>query len=163
MSGWKEFGKKLDDRIGRGTEKAGRILNRRTALRTVVLTGAATAGAVALGVRPAFASITCPDACGPSPLCSHGCPDVGCPAGHTLCKHPPYDCGGYCVWSTGTWVHCTGYGKCGQGFKLCQDCKPNNSCNICICISGVICRDCCTPRDVRAEQHRIQEILAASG
>ena len=162
MSGWKELGKRVDERIGRGTEKAGRILNRRSALRTVVLTGAATAGAVALGVRPAFASVTCPEACGPSPRCSHGCPYVGCPSGHTLCRHPPTSCGGYCVYSTGTWVHCTGYGKCGQGFTLCQDCKPDHSCDICICVSSIICRECCTPRDVRAEQERIRKLLAAS-
>ena len=128
MSGWKELGKRFDERVGRGTEKAGRILNRRSALRTVVLTGAATVGAVALGVRPAFASVTCPEACGPSPLCSHGCPSVGCPSGYTLC----------------------------------QDCKPNHSCDICICVSGIICRECCTPRDVREEQERLRKLLATS-
>lgn len=162
MSGWKEFGRRIDARVGRGTEKAGRIVNRRAALRTAILTGAATVGAVALGQRPAFAKVTCPDACGPSPLCAHGCPTLGCPARHSLCKHPPTSCGGLCVYSTGTWVHCTGYGKCGHGFRLCQDCKPRHSCNICICISGVLCADCCTPYDVRVERERVQGVIAAS-
>jgi len=159
---WRELGRGLDTRVGKGTEKVARAINRRAALRTVILTGATTAGAVALGQRPAFASVTCPEKCGPSPICSSGCPNLGCPPSHSLCKHPPTSCGGLCVWSTGTWVHCTGYGKCGQGFKLCQDCKPTHSCNLCICVSGVLCRDCCTHHDVLTEQKRIEAVIAAS-
>lgn len=162
MAGWKGIGRRIDTRVGKATEKAARLVSRRAALRTAILTGAATAGAIALGQRPAFATVRCPDRCGPSPLCSYGCPTLGCPPHHSLCKHPPVSCGGLCVWATGTWVHCTGYGKCGQGFKLCQDCKPTHSCNICICISGVLCRDCCTVTDVRAERERIGDVIAAS-
>jgi hypothetical protein len=29
-------------------------------------------------------------------------------------------------------------------------------------VSGIICRECCTPRDVRAEQERIRKVLATS-
>lgn len=162
MNGWRGIGREVDARIGRMTEKAVRVVSRRAALRTAILTGAAAAGAVALGQRPAFAAVRCPERCGPSPLCSHGCPALGCPRHHRLCKHPPYSCGGLCVWSTGTWVHCTGYGKCGQGFTLCQDCKPSHSCDICICVSGVVCKDCCTAADVHAEREKMLDVIATS-
>lgn len=162
MAGWRQLGSRIDTRIGRGAEKAGRIVSRRAALRTAILTGASAIGAVALGQRPAFARVTCPERCGPSPLCAHGCPDLGCPPYHSLCKHPPRSCYGLCVYATGTWVHCTGYGRCRRGFRLCQDCKPHHSCDICICVSGILCRDCCHQRDVLAEAERIQQMIAAS-
>lgn len=161
MTRWQELGRRIDTRIGRGVEKAGRIISRRAALRTAILTGATAAGAVALGQRPAFARVHCPERCGPSPLCRHGCPHLGCPPRHSLCKSPPYSCGGWCVYATGTWVHCTGYGKCGRGYRLCQDCRRHHSCHICICVSGILCRDCCHRRDVEAEAERIQRMIAA--
>lgn len=160
---WKGLGTRFDTRVEKGAERITRRINRRDALRTAILTGAATVGAIALGQRPAYATITCPDKCGPSPLCAAGsCPYTGCPSGYVLCTDPPYECNGYCTYSSGSWVHCKGYGTCGYGYTLCQDCKPNNSCHICICISGVICGQCCTPAQVRAEQKRIQELAAAS-
>lgn len=160
MAKWKDLGSAIDSRVGRGTERLSRSINRRGALRAAVLTGATTMGAIALGQRPAFATVTCPSKCGPSPLCSATCPGVGCPSGYSLCKNPPTSCNGYCEWSTGSWVHCQGYGTCGNGYTLCQDCKPTNSCNICICVSQVICGQCCTPQQVHAEQKRIDQILA---
>lgn len=162
MAGWRDLGRRIDTRIGQGIERAGRAVSRRAALRTAILTAVTAAGSAALGQRPAFARIHCPDRCGPSPRCRHGCPKLGCPPHHSLCKHPPRSCGGLCVWATGTWVHCTGYGKCRRGFTLCQDCKPHHSCDICICVSGILCRDCCHPRDVRRERERIRRLIEAS-
>lgn len=157
----KEFGTNLDARIGRGTEWITRKIDRRTVLRTTMLSGTATIGALALGQRPAFATIRCPNSCGPSPLCSGYCGlSTGCPSGYSICKHPPTSCGGLCEYASGSWIHCTGYGKCGLGYTLCQDCKPTNSCNICICVSGILCGQCCSAADVVAEHNRIQEGLA---
>jgi hypothetical protein len=154
---WKRLGTRFDAHVESGAERMTRRITRRDTLRTAILTGAATAGAIALGQRPAFATITCPSKCGPSPICSSGCPSTnGCPSGRSLCKKPT--CG--CEWSTGSWVHCTGYGNCHQGFTLCQDCQHN--CNICICISGIICGQCCKKEDVLAEYQRIQELAASS-
>jgi hypothetical protein len=67
-----------------------------------------------------------------------------------------------CEWSSGSWVHCTGYGNCHYGYTLCQDCKPNSNCNVCICVSAVICGQCCTPTQVRVEQKRVQELMGAA-
>ncbi len=166
MTGWKRLGASVDTGVGKGTERLGRFVSRRAALRTAVLTGATALGAVALGQRPAFAAVRCPAYCGPSSHCPKRiCPEVGCPVGHHLCKvvngHNP--CPGLCEWPTGSWVHCVGYGKCGHGFSLCQDCKPDHGCaGFCICVSGVLCRECCSPADVRAEQRRVRDILAVS-
>ncbi len=162
MTRWQELGRRIDTRIGRGIEKAGRIVSRRAALRTAILTGVTAACAVALGQRPALARVRCPERCGPSPRCRYGCPHVGCPPRHSLCKSPPVSCGGWCVYASGTWVHCTGYGKCGRGYTLCLDCRRHHSCHVCICVSGILCRDCCHRRDVEAEARRIQRIIAAS-
>ena len=153
---WKNIGSKFDAQVAKGTEQVARRIHRRDALRTAVLTGAATVGAVALGQTPAFATITCPARCCCSPFCS-GCPATsGCPSGHHLCTKPSV-CGSVCEWSTGSWVHCQGYGKCGLGFTLCQDCKPTNNCNVCICISGVLCAQCCKASEVHAEYQKILE------
>jgi hypothetical protein len=155
---WKHLGTRFDAHVENGTERMTRRITRRDSIRTAILTGAAAAGAIALGQRPAFATITCPSKCGPSPICSSGCPYSGCPSGKVLCKKPT--CG--CEWSTGSWVHCTGYGTCHQGFTLCQDCHKSSSCYICICISGILCGQCCTKEDVLLEYQRIHELAASS-
>lgn len=155
---WKELGTKLDEQVGKGTERITRKITRRDALRTAMLTGAATVGAIALGQRPALASVKCGPPCGPSPFCS-GCPNQGCPSGKRLCKN---NCHGLCNWPHGFWVYCTGYGKCGQGYTICQDCHSEGSCNVCICLSGVICADCCSAADVLAEQQRLLGMAAAN-
>lgn len=162
MMSRRKFSTQFDDRVGRGTEWITRRIDRRSALRTAMLTGAAAVGALALGELPAYATVTCPTVCGPSPLCRSGtCPYLGCPSGYSICKNPPISCNGYCEYSTGSWVHCQGYGNCGNGYTLCQDCKPTNSCSICICISGVVCSACCSAADVVEEQRKIQEQFAA--
>lgn len=166
----KELGARFDARLGRGAERIVRKIDRRTALRSGILGGAATIGAIVLGQNPASAarpnSVRCPQECGPSPLCSSGCPQgvgqAGCPPNHTLCKKPSVCGNKACDYYDGSWVHCEGYGPCGMGYTLCQDCKPNGNCHICICISGVACSGCCTPSDVIAEQRRIQAALAVA-
>lgn len=161
---WKSPGRRFDSAVGGATEHLARRITRRDALRTTVLSTAAVAGSVALGRRPAFASVTCPDPCGPSPFCTSlglTCPNTGCPSGRTLCtKKTGFRC--TCEWATGSWVHCQGYGNCGNGYTLCQDCIPSSSCSICICISGVICGQCCSPADVLNEHRKIEELAAAS-
>lgn len=158
---WKDVGTKFDGYVEKTTGRMVRIITRRDALRTAILTGAATVGTVALGMRPAMATVTCPAQCCCSPFCS-GCPGVGCPSGYHLCKRP--ECyPGYCEWYDGSWVHCKGYGNCGNGYTLCQDCRHNNHpcSSVCICVSQVICGQCCTQQDVRREEQRIRELLAA--
>lgn len=152
---WKDIGTKFDARVGKGTERLARRVSRRDALRTAVITGATTVGALALGQRPAFATVRCGPACGPSPRCSSGCPlTSGCPSGRVLCtKKAGFRC--TCEWATGSWVYCSGYGRCGQGFTLCQDCIPTHSCGICICLSGILCGQCCSPTDVVEEIRRL--------
>jgi hypothetical protein len=60
-------------------------------------------------------------------------------------------------------VAASGFGKCGEGFYLCYDCIGPGGCrDWCTQLSNLICGGCCTPEDVRAEQKRIQEQLAAS-
>lgn len=161
----RQRGAGIDGRIAARAEWVTRRIDRRTALRSAVLTGATTLGAMALGQRPAFATITCPDSCGPSPLCvdqGKVCPSYGCPSGYSHCKKPSVCGDRLCNWSSGQWVHCQGYGTCGYGYTVCQDCKPSGSCNVCICISGCLCCNCCSPSDVVAEQQRLQELEAAT-
>ncbi len=124
-----------------------------------MLTGAATVGAIALGQRPASAAVKCGPKCGPSPFCtSPPCPNVGCPSGKKLCKN---NCNGLCDHATGSWVYCSGYGRCGNGYTICQDCHKQGSCYVCICLSGIICADCCSSAEVVAEHQRIQELTGA--
>jgi hypothetical protein len=158
----KHLGTRFDARVGTATERIARRITRRDAVRTAILTGAATVGAIAVGQVPARAAITCPQKCGPSPMCtSPACPTTsGCPSGKVLCKKPPSTCSA-CEYATGSWVHCHGYGRCGQGFTLCQDCHKSGSCYVCICLSGILCGQCCSPADVLAEYQRTQELNGA--
>lgn len=153
----KSLGERLDDRIGDLTERTARRLSRRDAFRRAVLGGTAGLAAVALGERPAFAA-TC--RCGPTRRCS-GCPAVGCPPGHHLCKgsftSSCFNTQGYrCEWPQGTWIACTRLGK-GLGYKVCYDCIGAGGCRQwCTCQSACICCECHTAADVRAEQLRLQ-------
>lgn len=157
---WTDVGGGMDAQIGQAAEWVTRKIDRRTVLRAGMLSGVATIGALALGQRPARAT-NCGPVCGPSPRCSEGCPSLGCPAGHTLCKKPPSTCRD-CTYSSGSWVRCTGLGACGNGYTLCQDCVPTGSCSVCTCESGVRCGNCCSPADVQAEQQRLREFTAAA-
>jgi hypothetical protein len=154
---WRQAGERFDARIGDLTERAVRRVNRRNALRGVVLGGTAGLAALAIGERPAQAA-DCQ--CGPTKRCS-GCPDIACPDGYGLCKGSPtsscFNSQGYrCEWPQGTWIACMGLGK-GYGYRVCYDCIGPGGCeDWCTCLSECICCKCRTVTDVRAEQHRIQ-------
>jgi len=159
---WKDLGTKFDAQVGRGTERLTRRISRRDALRTAMLTGAATVGAIALGQRPALAAVTCGPKCGPSRFCS-GCPNVGCPSGMKLCKNNcKVGTHRLCDHGSGFWIYCTGYGRCGQGYTICQDCHSSGCSDVCICLSGIICADCCSAADVLAEHQRILDSADAA-
>ena len=158
---WRELGTRFDDRIGRGTDRITRRISRRDAVRTAVLGGVAAAGAIALGRRPALAAVQCQAPCGShggSPHCS-GCPNLGCPSGMRLCRN---NCGTTCPYPHGTWIRCTGLGRCGHGYTVCQDCHNNGCSDVCECESGIQCADCCSAADVQAERHRVHAVLGAS-
>ncbi len=139
------------------SEQVARRVNRRDALRRVVLAGATGLAALAIGQNPAQAA-TC--ACGPTRRCSR-CPEVGCPRGRHLCKGSfTSNCFNYqgyrCEWPQGTWIACMGLGK-GLGYKVCYDCVGASGCrDWCTCLSECICCGCSTAADVRAEQRRLR-------
>jgi hypothetical protein len=148
----------FDARIGAIAERVVRKLSRRDALRGVVVGGTAGLAALALGERPAWAQ-ECD--CGPTRRCD-GCPGVGCPPGYHLCKGSYhgncFNSQGYrCEWPSGFWIACMNLGG-GLGYKICYDCINHTGCpNWCTCLSTCICCHCRDARDVRAEQHRLQE------
>lgn len=161
MSGRRGAG--LDERIGAITERIARKVTRRDALRRLVVGGTTGIAAVAAGASPAEAA-TCD--CGPTRRCS-GCPKVGCPPQHHLCKGSftgnCFNRQGYrCEWPSGSWIACMKLGK-GMGYKVCYDCIGAGGCrDWCTCLSECICCHCASPSDVRAEQHRLQHALASA-
>jgi len=154
----------MDDRIGAVGERIARAVNRRDALRRVVVGGTAGLAALAVGSNPAqAASASC--WCGPTRRCDH-CPGIGCPSGHHLCTSSTAggNCfngqGFRCEWPHGSWIACMGLGK-GLGYRVCYDCIGRTGCSHwCTCLSECICCRCANPADVRAEQRRIQQSLA---
>ncbi len=146
-----------DDRIGSLTERIARTVNRRDALRRVVLGGAAGLAALAAGASPADA-VSCN--CGPTRRCSN-CPAVGCPPKHHLCKGSftgnCFNVQGYrCEWPSGSWIACMNLGE-GLGYRVCYDCIGASGCkHWCTCLSACICCHCASTADVRAEQSRLQ-------
>jgi hypothetical protein len=151
----------IDDAIGDLNERVARKVNRRDALRRVVVGGTTGLAALALGASPALAADCY---CGPTRRCG-GCPHVGCPKGHHLCTSA-FDDGscfnyqGYrCEWPSGSWIACMNLGK-GMGYKVCYDCIGATGCNDwCTCLSDCICCRCENPADIRAEQKRLQHAL----
>lgn len=154
-------GARVDDLMAALTERVARAVNRRDALRRIVLGGSAGLAALAVGVSPAQAS-TC--VCGPTRRCSN-CPGVGCPPGRHLCKGSftsnCFNRQGYrCEWPQGSWIACTNLGK-GLGYRVCYDCIGATGCiDWCTCLSECICCGCKTPADVRAERLRLQQAQA---
>lgn len=141
------FGQRFDDRIGLASERTGRWIDRRAALRTAVVGAVAGIGAVALGQRPALAQPRCSQgvSCGPTPSCNYqtfcGGGSSGCPSGYSLCKSsgPCYrhhnEQNEPCAYSAGYWVACTGCNGNGS-YKLCLDCVGPGGCTEwCTCIS----------------------------
>jgi hypothetical protein len=156
----------LDRTVNILSESAARTLTRRRVLRTAVKgLVAATAGlALTLGpdLREAFAqTCTCNWIGGSS---NADCPKVGycsddsCPSGCSLCTSG----GGCCEYPSGSWVSCTGLGRCGAGYRLCIDCKCSTcSGYLCTCLTDFYCCNCCTPSEVEAEMQRIAARRAA--
>jgi hypothetical protein len=155
---WKGAGERFDARVGELTERIARRVSRRDALRGVLIGGSSGLAALAVGERPALAD-SC--RCGPTRRCT-GCPELGCPDGHRVCKGSftsnCFNEQGYrCEWPQGTWIACMGLGK-GYGYRVCYDCIGAGGCRQwCTCQSWCICCDCRSAADVRAEQRRIQQ------
>ena len=145
-----------DDRVGELAERIARTVNRRDVLRRVIV-GATGLAALAAGARPAEASACI---CGPTRRCS-GCPDVGCPPKHHLCKGSftgnCFNVQGYrCEWPSGSWIACTNLGR-GLGYRVCYDCIGASGCkHWCTCLSACICCHCAGAADVRAERRRLE-------
>ncbi len=158
----KHLGERFDDGVGDLAERVSRRLSRRAAMRTVFVGGAAGLAALTLGENPASATTF---DCGRTPRCS-GCAG-NCPSGYSLCKGSSTgNCfnkeGFRCEWPSGSWVAASGFGKCNEGFYLCYDCIGPGGCyDWCTCLSNLICGNCCTPEELREEQKRIQQELAA--
>lgn len=156
---WKTAGEQFDSRVGGLAERIARRVSRRAALRGVLLGGTAGAASLAIGERPALAA-DCH--CGPTRRCS-GCPEIGCPHGHHVCKGSfSSNCfnsqGFRCEWPQGTWIACMGIGK-GFGYRVCYDCIGKSGCHgWCTCLSSCVCCRCRNFADVKAEQHRIQHV-----
>lgn len=144
-------------------ESLARLLSRRKMIGTVIRGISAAAVAAALGqftnIGRAFAQeCTCQcDDCWTSGQPCQYCPaSANCPSGCEVCVNN--DCNGWCDYPTGRWVayNCSNLGTCHVGYKMCTDCKCNNTCNDkCTCLSACICCNCCTAEDVRAEMHRL--------
>ena len=143
-------------------EEFARRLDRRHFLGKVAKASAATAMAVAAGqfVLPGTAAALLECGCSfPQGVRCSGCPGLGCPSGYSSCKTGS-QCGP-CVWTTGNWVGCSGYGNCGVGYNRCYDCWDGSHCSTtCGCGSVCICCGCCSPADVKAEQEREARALA---
>jgi hypothetical protein len=149
--------RRVDDRIGSVTERVVRKVNRRDALRRVVIGGTTGLAALAVGASPAQAAASCD--CGPTRRCS-SCPGVGCPPGHHLCKGSfTSNCfntqGFRCEWPSGSWIACMNLGR-GLGYKVCYDCIGAGGCrHWCTCLSECICCHCASPADIKAEQRKL--------
>ncbi len=159
----KPLGERFDSSVGGLAERLSRRLSRRDALRTAIVGSAAGIAALTLGETPASAATF---DCGPTRRCDNYYGN--CPSGYSLCKGSStsncFNYQGYrCEWPSGYWVAASGFGKCNEGFYLCYDCiGPGGCTDWCTQLSGLICGNCCKPENVRAEQKRIQEQLAAS-
>jgi len=160
---WKQFGSGFDTRVSQMTERAVRKMSRRNVLRTVVVGGAASIAAISVGDAPAFAD-ECTGNCGPTKRCSR-CRPTECPHGYILCKGSRTgDCfnneGYRCEWPSGMWIACTGLGH-GYGYRICKDCIFRNRCHDwCTCLTDCLCCDCKTAADFKAEQYRLELLVA---
>ena len=152
----------LDEHLSMLSESLARRLNRRKALVNTAKGLFAAVTGIALGqltsITNAFAvSCTCT---GNICTCDGGT-GTSCPSGCTTCTSSS-GCGSYCDHSNGYWVSCSGLGKCGNGYKICIDCKCGSCSNLCTCLSACICCGCCNPKDVEAEMRRVAAALSAA-
>jgi hypothetical protein len=165
-----ELVKTIDEAVTVFSEELARRLNRRRFLINGAKGLAAAVAAACVGgignVREAFA-ITC--SCtwisgsgnANCPHWSHQCPQgaPACPSGCSFCTINDlpkgangYGCYGWCDYSGGQWVSCTGLCTGQQGYKVCSDCKCS-TCNgyLCTCLSSIQCCNCLTLPDAQAE------------
>lgn len=165
---------KLDNQISIFAETVARNLSRRCFLSSAVKAAVAATAALTLGifseVKSAFAIdwTTCKSGCpcnwaggSGNANCPNvgGCPSTGCPSGCSVCTTSS-GCGSICDYSDGAWCSCNGLGTCGNGYKLCLDCKCNGCSYICTCRSTCICCNCCTHKDVEDEMRRLAGVAA---
>lgn len=161
----------FDKQVSILSESLARSLSRRRMLANSVKGAVATVAGVALGtlvnVHDAFAvtctcnwyegRVNCPGTSGCNPPGGGVCPSNCSPCTSIdVCRDKN---GYYCPYSNGSWTSCTGLGTCGNGHKICMDCKCPNCSYVCTCLSNCICCNCCNPKDVEAEMRR----LAAAG
>ncbi len=153
----------LDKHLSIFSESFARRLNRRKALANTAKGLFATVAGITLGqltnITNAFAdSCTCT---GNICTCT---PTNQCPSGCTTCTSSS-GCS-YCPWPNGAWVSCSGFGICGNGYRVCIDCKcGSGTCSqstFCTCLSGIICGNCCNSKDVEAEMRRLAAALSAA-
>lgn len=162
---FRHLSNRLDESVGTAGETIARHIGRRDVLRrairgaAVVIAGA-TVGSM-MNAKAAFANTCSNPDCGPTARCNGSVMPAGqyCPSGRTPCKHS--QCSN-CEWASGTWVACTGAGRCGGGFWLCADCRTSSSCSYCTQLSGTYCTGCCSPEEVKAEMRLHQVTTAAA-
>jgi hypothetical protein len=154
-------------------ESLARLITRRRVVTNSLKGVAAVVAGASLGTfidfRDAFAAgCTCNwyNGSGNANCPSHpGCNSSGsasCPSGCSPCTSSDVcrdSQGYYCNYSSGSWTSCTGQGSCGNGYRICIDCKCPNCSYVCTCLSNCICCNCCKEADVENEMRR----LAAAG
>jgi hypothetical protein len=157
---------RTDRRIGQWLEDASRRLGRRKVLTNGLKGVAAAVAAVTVGTWPGRA-VAHPG----HPYChypGHGhcsnlgksCPlNGGCPSGCYVCTTSS-GCGG-CIYSSGYWATSSHCGICGEGFKLCYDCRCTGCSRTCGCASKCLCSGCCRREDVEREMERAMAEAAA--
>lgn len=161
----------FDKRVSVLSESLARVFNRRKVASNTVkglfaTIAAATLGQfIGVGKASASCTCTCDDCWTTGHSCNYygyPCPSHYCPSGCTTCTSSDW-CGGWCDYSTGKWVSCSGLGVCGQGYRVCRDCKCPNCSLKCTCLSAITCYYCCTPADVKAEAERIAALSPVNG
>lgn len=136
----------FDKQISVWSESFARKFNRRKvvggAVKGVVATvAAATVGQLANFGEAFAATCTCDENWTQGHPCNYWgypCPSDGCPSKMEVCTKPM--CGGWCDYSNGHWVSCSGLGTNHKGYKLCWDCTlKTNPCHPkCSCLSACI-------------------------
>jgi hypothetical protein len=159
----------FDKHVSILSESLARMLTRRKMAGTTVKGLFTTVAAATLGQLPNLGEVhaschcTCDDCWTTGYPCDHigyPCPPHYCPSGCVTCYIG--DCGGWCTYTSGTWVSCSGLGKCGRGYRICRDCKCPHCSHKCSCLSAIVCENCCTAQDVRSEMARLAAMAPGS-
>jgi hypothetical protein len=139
-----------DKAIGESLEDTARVLSRRSAvlgvLKVLIGSAAGISAGTLVGATKAFA-VTCTCHYIHGNICG-GTTTSACPSGCSICTSSDY-CSGWCIYSGGCWTSCTGLGTCGNGSRICCDCKCPNCSSMCTSLSDCICCGCCTPEEVK--------------